>query len=1146
MFRANRIRIQNLKTPHARISYLPPVTATCRTRTSHLQSVPATSGRAYATDAPATADQDTSGKNAPEKKSGKRSTGKKGPTPATVKSEERKKARTSRLLGKDKAFWTTKTIPPEIALSAMYKVLQRLELSHHNLREKLDELRPGPPNPEESASATAKKKDPNKQVAADKELKRQSDSLKDKLKTLDATLNILKDVLKTQEIDLASLTKRPPSNEGTAATAITAPPKTQSKTGSERILSDKPAKSTSDAPNTGSWTSLASRMAQAPAVAAAAVAAGSEAVRNSGSAGLFTRVPADPTPPTERAPKAPAKPKEKSKEPVTAKKTKSKKKTSVDAKPPAASLAVEHVNTKELELTPIEIPDAPEVPKLSYGLDRVLFNPGVYHLQDPHSKVFNFDPYLANIMPLNEFDFNALKPYVTSSKDSTLTGLASKLGKKYTGSTSSMTSTLSHFHYLISSWRQVNFDHLSRKFSPDSHNFTVMMRAPAVIFLKHNEGTYAIDADKEYQSATILSMLGKSMEKLLTLPKEEFELYRRKNSHQISEEERNAPEAFHFTTMGDFLMRSQLDAYDPRLPGSGMFDLKTRCVVSIRMDAGGFQKGLGYELNSRFGQWESFEREYYDMIRAAFLKYSLQVRMGRMDGIFVAYHNTQRIFGFQYVSINEMDQALHGTSIRDIGDQEFKLSVHLLNKVLDRATERFPGRSIRLHFETRPTDPPFMYIFAEPVTEEKMEEIQNSNAEAVAQYEKELLGLNTQAFDTEDAEVDEEDASLDVAEDKEWETQAFWEDMQSKVEEAMEDDALGVNHIRDAIQSALEQSGLLSTRTPEEAREYVNALLEALTRSEKGEELHGTTVIERGTLTVGSNVEEEVSETTEPDPTRTNDPSVGAEQLSQGEAEDTSRQVDETPDAETSSYDPGLKELILQLATRMDEKPRPDLETADDAATSEGSRLRHFGRLLSELVAKSKPAGIETAVSSTPDTSADADAKLSESDVGSTSQTGSEEAGAAKATDETPKPPTELLGMHLTVRSKVNGQYVPRAPAGLGLGIHDWSLEYSLEEMKPSQARKIYEAVKMRRRQVHENTDNRDEEWYKMFHGNLHRITKKGRQDRKRLDAQARKEPVFVMGSEEPRTFEEVFAYKEQWEPQAWDGEPQEPPKKKK
>lgn len=33
-----------------------------------------------------------------------------------------------------------------------------------------------------------------------------------------------------------------------------------------------------------------------------------------------------------------------------------------------------------------------------------------------------------------------------------------------------------------------------------------------------------------------------------------------------------------------FIMRSQLDCVDPRLPGTGVFDIKTRACVSIRMD----------------------------------------------------------------------------------------------------------------------------------------------------------------------------------------------------------------------------------------------------------------------------------------------------------------------------------------------------------------------------------------------------------------------------------------------------------------------------------------------------------------------------------------------------------------------------------
>jgi Mitochondrial protein Pet127 len=40
----------------------------------------------------------------------------------------------------------------------------------------------------------------------------------------------------------------------------------------------------------------------------------------------------------------------------------------------------------------------------------------------------------------------------------------------------------------------------------------------------------------------------------------------------------------------DFVMRSQLDCQDQRLPGTGVFDIKTRACLSLRMDI------LNYEV----------------------------------------------------------------------------------------------------------------------------------------------------------------------------------------------------------------------------------------------------------------------------------------------------------------------------------------------------------------------------------------------------------------------------------------------------------------------------------------------------------------------------------------------------------------------
>ncbi|KAF2484733.1 mitochondrial protein Pet127-domain-containing protein [Neohortaea acidophila] len=416
---------------------------------------------------------------------------------------------------------------------------------------------------------------------------------------------------------------------------------------------------------------------------------------------------------------------------------------------PSPSTNVITLQPSALNIKPLDIPQ-PAVPGLAYGLDRVLFNPGVYQLQDPLSRVFNFDPYLQNIMPPAEFDFNALKQYKTSSQDSMLSTLAQEHGKRYIGSTSSMTSTLAHFHFLLSDWRPVNVNMMSQLFAGKSDTFTQINRAPNAIFLRWKDGTYAIDADKEFDSGNVLMLLGKSMEKLLTMPKSEYERYRKSDPREVTEEERTAPEPFQYTTMGDFLMRSQLDAHDPRLPGTGTFDLKTRAVLSVRMDAENFEPMTGYEIHTLQGRFGSYEREYHDMIRATMLKYMLQVRMGRMDGIFVAYHNVERIFGFQYIPLQDMDRALHGQFDPCLGDQEFKTSLALLNEVLDKATARFPEQSLRFHFETTnqsvgSTPTTVMWVFGEAMEEEQIEEIQATSKARVAKFERTMMGMEKES-----------------------------------------------------------------------------------------------------------------------------------------------------------------------------------------------------------------------------------------------------------------------------------------------------------------------------------------------------------------------------------------------------------------
>jgi Mitochondrial protein Pet127 len=51
-----------------------------------------------------------------------------------------------------------------------------------------------------------------------------------------------------------------------------------------------------------------------------------------------------------------------------------------------------------------------------------------------------------------------------------------------------------------------------------------------------------------------------------------------------------------------------------------------------------------------------------DMLRSTLIKYNLQVRIGMMDGIFVAYHNTSKLFGFEYIPREQMDDDIYGSN----------------------------------------------------------------------------------------------------------------------------------------------------------------------------------------------------------------------------------------------------------------------------------------------------------------------------------------------------------------------------------------------------------------------------------------------------------------------------------------------------
>ncbi|KAI8069944.1 mitochondrial protein Pet127-domain-containing protein [Gongronella butleri] len=390
------------------------------------------------------------------------------------------------------------------------------------------------------------------------------------------------------------------------------------------------------------------------------------------------------------------------------------------------------------------------VATLEHGLQKTLFKRGVHPLRNPLNNKLHFSPFLEKLTQPDEFDYDALQPYITSSKDKTLEEMAKETKARFVGSTSSVSGILSQIYFLLSNSRPVDKSFLSSSYTNPPFRHTRGARCPKAIYLRFKDGTYAVDVDKSFDIDTnVLAHMGKSMEKLLTSPPDEYNRFLKANSSSITEEERNAPEAFAYGRFGDLLLRSQLDCYHHKLPRR-TFDLKTRATMPVRLDIPHYRDYYNYTLEQYLGLFYSFEREYFDMVRSAFLKYSFQVRIGHMDGIMVTYHNTDKIFGFQYISREEMDARLFGTT--KMGDEAFKNSLAMMQLIFQRATKRFPEQTLRLTFDASAKQVRSMKVYVEPVPEDNS----NSNSMSMSNAKKE----ETTTIPSSESDKKDTDASI--------------------------------------------------------------------------------------------------------------------------------------------------------------------------------------------------------------------------------------------------------------------------------------------------------------------------------------------------------------------------------------------------
>ncbi|KAJ3154737.1 hypothetical protein HDU89_007977 [Geranomyces variabilis] len=360
--------------------------------------------------------------------------------------------------------------------------------------------------------------------------------------------------------------------------------------------------------------------------------------------------------------------------------------------------------------------DVSRIPKLAHGLEKVLFRPGPHFMIDPSSGRSQFQKWIKDICQPEEFNYDAQPEYKIASDDLVSQQLALKHGLKYTSSTSSITAALAKTYLLVAQGRQVDRQSFSSALATQPTRFTKGTRQPVSVILRYRNGVYAVDSDKDPDEKwNILQTLGKSMEKALTATPAEFDMYRKGNEHQLTPE--NMDKDYHrYAKIENFLLRAQIDCYHPKLPNK-TFDLKTRGTLPIRMAPDEYLDNLDYKITRKDGVLQSFEREDYDMLRSAMLKYSFQVRIGGMDGVFVAYHSTAEIFGCQYLPLKTMDRWLFGNSVT--GEHAFAVSMKLLQAAFDAVTKEFPEQDVRVTFaqEEGLEQKQPLTVWAEPIPE---------------------------------------------------------------------------------------------------------------------------------------------------------------------------------------------------------------------------------------------------------------------------------------------------------------------------------------------------------------------------------------------------------------------------------------------
>ena len=128
------------------------------------------------------------------------------------------------------------------------------------------------------------------------------------------------------------------------------------------------------------------------------------------------------------------------------------------------------------------------------------------------------------------------------------------------------------------------------------------------------------------------------------------------------------------------------------------------------------------------------------------MKYAFQLKIGRMDGAFVAYHNTEHIYGYEYVPFREMIMRLFGDDYNL--EVSFAVTSKMLTSIMDyllEDTKHYDYEQLKVGFYANSVTKS-LNVIVEVMSEVK-EYTSVPNNMGVAQYFNEHVGeLQNPAF----------------------------------------------------------------------------------------------------------------------------------------------------------------------------------------------------------------------------------------------------------------------------------------------------------------------------------------------------------------------------------------------------------------